>query len=251
MRRMTVQFSVTPNPAVPLSVVYEDPAFMVVDKPAGVVTQPGHKHTRDTLLNGVFATHGKALQNVGKARDFGLVHRLDRPTSGLVVVALEQDAYDHLRAQFAGRQIEKTYLALTHGAPQPQSGVMRAPIREVRQGGRKRAALGPGRGSKEAVTRYETLVRARGAALLSCRPETGRLHQIRAHLAQRGCPVMGDAEYGPSADPRLRGRIGLHAASLRLIHPRTGRTMVINAPLPADLRAVCEGLALAVPRAWR
>ncbi len=251
MRAMTVQLSVAPNPKVPLSVVYEDPAFIVVDKPAGVVTQPGRKHTRDTLLNGVFASHGKSLQNVGKTRDFGLVHRLDRPTSGLVLVALEQDAYDHLRAQFAERRIKKTYLALVAGAPQPPSGAIRAPIREVRQQGRKRAVLGSGRGSKPAVTAYETLVRARGAALLLCRPETGRLHQIRAHLAQRGCPVLGDDEYGKGLDPRLGRRIGLHAASLTLTHPTTGRTMIVTSPLPADLRAACDALALAVPRAWR
>lgn len=253
MRAMSVQLSVHPNPHVSLALAYEDPAFVVVDKPAGVVTQPGEKHDRDTLLNGLFASHGKALQNIGKARDFGLVHRLDRPTSGLVIVALEQAAYDHLRAQFAGRTIEKTYLALVHGAPRPPSGTEQTPIREVRRGGRKVAALDGGRGAQPAVTRYETLVRGPVASLLACRPATGRLHQIRVHLAHRGCPVVGDGEYGrrEAVDRSLGQRIGLHAAELRLVHPTTGQRLTVRAPLPADLLAACERLGVVCPRKWR
>lgn len=253
MRRMSLQLSVHPNPQVPLAIAYQDASFLVVDKPAGVVTQPGEKHTRDTLMNGLFATHGKALQNIGKARDYGLVHRLDRPTSGLVVVALEQAAYDHLRAQFAERTIEKTYLALVHGAPRPPAGTEQSPIREIRRGGRKMAALDTGRGAQPAITRYETLVRAHGASLLACRPATGRLHQIRIHMAHRGCPVLGDGEYGrrEAIDRSLGHRIGLHAAELRLTHPTTGKRLTVRAPLPADLLAACERLSIACPRKWR
>ncbi len=248
---MTVQLSVEPND-LGLAHAYADEDLIVIDKPAGVVTQPGRKHTRDTLLNAAFATHGKALQNIGKARDYGLVHRLDRPTSGLVVVALTQDAYDHLRAQFAERRVEKTYLAWVHGAPTPPTGTVRAPIREQRRGGRKQAVLGKGRGARPAETRYAVRVRARGVSLVECHPETGRLHQIRVHLAQRGSPVLGDREYGRRDDRTLgRNRIGLHAARLSLTHPRTGRRLTVQSPVPPDLMDVCARFDLSCPRVWR
>lgn len=249
---MTVQLSVEPNADLRLDYAYADDHLVVVDKPAGVVTQPGRKHSRDTLLNAVFATHGRALQNIGKARDFGLVHRLDRPTSGLVVVGLDQDAYDHLRGQFAERTIRKTYLAWVRGAPQPPEGVVRAPIREVRRGGRKRAVLGKGRGSKPAETRYRVLTRAKGLSLVQCQPKTGRLHQIRVHLAERGSAVIGDREYGPGDDRSLgKFRIGLHAARLELIHPASGARVTIQSPVPADLRAFSQRHGLAIPKVWR
>lgn len=252
MSPMTAQLSVEPNPRVPLDYAFADETLVVVDKPAGVVTQPGRKHSRDTLLNGAFATYGAALQNIGKARDFGLVHRLDRPTSGLVVVALTQESYDHLRGQFAERAVQKTYLALVHGAPEPGEGTVRAPIREVTRNGRKQAALGKGRGAKPAETRYRVLTRARGVALVECQPKTGRLHQIRAHLAHRSCPVLGDREYGRSDDRALgKNRIGLHAARLVLTHPASGHRLTVQSPLPADLRAACERLGLVIPKAWR
>lgn len=248
---MTVQLSVEPNPRLDLDHAYADDHFMVIDKPAGVVTQPGQKHSRDTLLNAAFATHGKALQNIGKARDYGLVHRLDRPTSGLVVVALTQEAYDHLRAQFAERTVAKTYLAWVHGSPTPPEGAVRAAIREERRRGRKTAVLGRGRGAKPAETRYRTVARSRGVALVECHPQTGRLHQIRVHLAQRGSPVIGDREYGRRDDRDLGRRIGLHAARLELIHPATGARLTISSPVPADLRAFGERHGLALPRRWR
>lgn len=248
---MTVQLSVEPND-IGLTYAYADDDLIVVDKPAGVVTQPGRKHTRDTLLNAVFSTHGKTLQNIGKTRDYGLVHRLDRPTSGLVVVALTQESYDHLRAQFAERKVNKTYLAWVHGSPTPPEGAVRAAIREARRGGRKQAVLGEGRGAKPAETRYRVLVRAKGVALVECQPKTGRLHQIRVHLAQRGSPVLGDREYGRRDDRTLgKNRIGLHAARIELTHPRTGKRLTVQSPVPADLLAVCDRFALACPRAWR
>ncbi len=249
---MSVQLSVEPNPRLGLDYAYADDDLIVVDKPAGVVTQPGRKHTRDTLLNGAFATHGKALQNIGKGRDYGLVHRLDRPTSGLVVVGLTQAAYDHLRAQFAERTIEKTYLAWVHGAPQPPEGTVRAPIREQRRAGRKRAVLGKGRGAKPAETTYRVLTRSRGLALVECRPKTGRLHQIRVHLAQRGSPVVGDREYGRRDDRSLgKFRIGLHAARLVLRHPASGARLTVQSPVPTDLRRFSEQQGLVIPKRWR
>ena len=145
----TPQFTVQPNPDVPFRILRETKDFLVVEKPAGVVTQPGKKHERDALLNGLFSQYGKALQNLGKKRDFGLLHRLDRQTSGLVLVGLTPDGYDGLRLQFMERQIEKTYLALVHGCPQPAGDVEQIPIREIRVNGRKRATLGGGRGARK------------------------------------------------------------------------------------------------------
>lgn len=251
------QLSVEPNPRVPLRIVYEEPDFLVVDKPAGLVVQPGEKHTRDTLLNALFATHGKALQNLGKPRDFGLIHRIDRPTSGLVVVGLTPAGYDGIRRQFEGRKVRKVYLAGVHGGLNPPDGVERTPIREVRLGGRKQAVVGPGRGAQPAVTRYHTVTRVRGVSLLECSIETGRLHQIRAHLAHRGCPVIGDREYGPrdALDGAFRKAAGksicLHAAELGFGHPVTGRPITVRAPLPAEIVRFFLGLGLAVPRKWR
>lgn len=253
------QLSVEPNAAVALRIVHRDPAFLVVAKPSGVVTQPGEDHARDSLLNGLFATHGHTLQNLGRVRDFGLLHRLDKPTSGLLVVALTAEAYDHLRKQFAERQVKKTYLTLVHGAPHPADGTERTPIRESREQGRKRARLGDHPQAQPAVTRYRTLVRARGLTLVECHPETGRLHQIRAHMQWRGCPVVADPDYGqPEWDAadrdfaRLTGRgLFLHAAELNFAHPVSGKRVTFTEPLPAAWVEFLTGVGIACPRKWR
>ncbi len=252
-----MQLSVPPNPRVRCRVVHEDPAFLVIAKSSGVVTQPGKNHARDTLLNFAFAHHGAALQALGRARDFGLVHRLDRPSSGLVLVGLTPEGYDGLRAQFEARTIRKIYLALVHSVPRPESGTIRDPIREVRRGGRKSALVGVHPHAKGAVTHDQTIACARGAALLECRIETGRLHQIRAHLAHRGCPVVGDREYGPR-DARdkafakaSRKAIFLHAGALRFAHPVDGRILSVLEPLPQAHLGFLDDLTIETPRKWR
>ncbi len=253
------QLSLLPNRRVPLSILHADPAFLIVHKPAGVVTQPGEGHTRDTLLNGLFATHGTTLQNIGKHRDFGLLHRLDRATSGLVVVALTAEAYDHLRAQFADRRIRKTYLALLHGAPYPPEGTERTPIWESREQGIKRARLGEHPAAQPAVTRYKTLIRTKTLALVECHPETGRLHQIRAHMAHRGAPVVADDVYlGARWDAvdHAFARLGghpqfLHAARIELTHPTTGKRVTFTDPLPAAWVAFLTEQGITCPRVWQ
>jgi 23S rRNA pseudouridine1911/1915/1917 synthase len=251
------QLSVAPNPDVPFAVVHEDADVLVVCKPAGVVTQPGVGHEGDALLNGLFARWGKQLQNLGKKRDFGLLHRLDRPTSGLVVVGLTPAGYDGVRRQFEKHTIEKTYLALTHGTPQPASGTERTPLREARRGGQKVALAGEHPAAQKAVTRYETLIRARGVALVKCRIQTGRLHQIRVHLALLRAPVVGDRDYGPRDDLDRRftravhNAIFLHAAELGFTHPVSGERLTVRAPLPAPLLAFLETVGVACPREWR
>lgn len=251
------QLSVFPNPRVVWRAALETDTYLVADKPAGVATQPGIKHQRDTLLNGVFSVHGKRLQNLGKARDYGLVHRLDRPTSGLVIVAKTADAYDSLRGQFAAREVDKTYLTLVRGAPRAASGRIEAPISEVRGGGRKRARIGEGPRAKPAVTEYTVLARGSGLTLLACKPKTGRLHQIRAHCAWLRMPVVGDFDYGrKDALDKLFARatkkaIFLHAGQLTFTDPETGRRVTAHAPLPARLRDYLESKAIACPKSWR
>ncbi len=252
---MTVpQYSVHANPRVSYDVVYEDSDFIVVTKPAGVATQPGVKHERNALLNGLFVEYGKKLQNLGKARDFGLIHRLDMPTSGLVVVGLSREGYDGIRSQFEKRTIEKTYLATVHGSPNPQKGTESTPIREVRKSGRKRAELGGGRGARPASTAYEVIGRSRSVSLVVCRPRTGRLHQIRVHMANRGCPIIGDRDYGKKSplDRSLgRDRLWLHAARLRLKHPCTGKWIEFSAPIPDLLQDFLAQSGVKCPRGWR
>ncbi|MFN3200321.1 MAG: RluA family pseudouridine synthase [Bradymonadia bacterium] len=251
------QLSVHPNPRVPLEVVYEGPHFLVVSKPSGVVTQPGVGHTRDTVLNGLFARYGKALQNLGKSRDFGLLHRLDRPTSGLLVVGLSIEGYDGLRQQFAKRTLLKEYVALVHGGPRPSKGVERTPIREIRRDGRKQAQVGEHPRAEPAETRYEIVSRARGVSLVQCRIKTGRLHQIRAHMAHRGSPVVGDREYGRRGELDRRfarsskRAFFLHAGTLGFTDPVTGRGVQFNAPLPETHLKFLEELGVACPRRWK
>ncbi|MBU0550722.1 RluA family pseudouridine synthase [Myxococcota bacterium] len=251
-----MQLSITPNPRLIPQIIHQDPHFIAALKPPGVPTQPGVGHDRDSLMNGLFAALGPQLQGLGQRRDFGLLHRLDRPTSGLVLVALTHEGYDGLRALFKARAIEKTYLALAHGGPKAPKGRISKPIAQVRRGGRKLAQLG-GAGAQAAATRYEVLSRAQGLALLACEIETGRLHQIRVHLAALGCPVLGDREYGLRSPLDLefarasKRAIFLHAAALRFTHPVTGASVALSAPLPAAHLAFLEARRLSLPRRWR
>jgi 23S rRNA pseudouridine1911/1915/1917 synthase len=253
------QLSIQPNPRVPLRIVHADPLFLVVHKPAGVVTQPGEGHTRDTLLNGLFVTHGTILQNIGRHRDFGLLHRLDRATSGLVVVALTAESYDHIRKQFAERVVKKTYLALVHGAPHPPEGTERTPIWESRDLGRKRAKLTEHSTSQPAVTKYKTILRAKGLSLVECHPETGRLHQIRVHMAHRGCPVIADDDYGfagwDAVDhtfAKMTGRAQfLHAAEISFVHPGTQKRVTFSEPLPESWVKFLADQGMTCPNKWR
>lgn len=254
---MSAQLSVYPNPRVPYEVLHEEEGFAILHKPSGVVTQPGVGHDRDALLNGLFARWGARLQNLGKRRDYGLLHRLDRGASGLVAVGLTAAGYDHLRAQFEARAVQKEYWAVVHGHP-PAAGRCAWPIEEARVGGKKRALVRReegARGAQEALTLYRVLAtgaspRGDAAALVACRIETGRLHQIRAHLSALGHPLVGDHDYGPltalNADHRARerGALALHAVRLRLAHPATSEPRAFVAPPPPHFRALCAALGL-------
>jgi 23S rRNA pseudouridine1911/1915/1917 synthase len=228
----TAAYSVYPNEDVLFDIAYADDALLVVEKPAGVVTQPGKKHMRDSLLNGLFARYGHPLQNLGEARQWGLLHRLDRDTSGLVIVALRQRAYDDLFDQFKNRRVKKTYWALVAGSPRTAQGVIQTPILEV-VGARKKAIAG--RRGKPAITAFRVLAVGKGVSLVEARPKTGRLHQIRVHFAEMGCPVVGEDVYADRHRLPAAGRLCLHAAGLSFVHPETRQRVTVRSPWPSDL----------------
>jgi RluA family pseudouridine synthase len=236
-------------------VLLEAPGVLIVDKPAGVPTQPGRGHAEDTLLNGAFALRGEALGALGADRDWGLVHRLDRDVSGPVVLATTPDAYDALRAAFAGRQVRKWYLALVRGSPPSAQGECSRAIREEVRGDMK-VAMCPQRGGETALTRWRTLARQPAGTLLEVEPVTGRLHQIRVHMAVLGCPVQGDRVYRadapPNTSPLPPGRVPdplmLHAWRIEVPWPgsASGR-LTATSPVPSGMGALAEAVARLPP----
>jgi 23S rRNA pseudouridine1911/1915/1917 synthase len=226
------------DPDVAVTVRYEDDDIVVVAKDAGVVVHPGAGHATGTLVNGLLDRYPE-LAGVGDPGRPGIVHRLDKDTSGLLVVARTPRAYDALVRVLAAHEVERRYLALVWGVPEPSRGLVDAPIgRSVRRPTRMAVRDG-GRGAR---TGYEVRVRYAEplVALLECRLETGRTHQIRVHLQAIGHPVVGDAAYG-GARPGLEvPRLVLHAATLAFAHPVGGEQVVVTEPLPADLAAVLE-----------
>jgi len=242
---LDMSLSIKANPGVPFEIRHADEHLLVVEKPAGVVTQPGKGHDRDSLLNGLFADYGHALQNLGESRDWGLLHRLDKGTSGLVLVALRNAAWENLLEQFKERHVKKRYWALVMGRPNPAQGVIQKPIAEV-VSTRKKAVLS--RDGQQAVTAYKLLAESDGVSLIEARPKTGRLHQIRVHMASLDCPVLGDDMYaGKIKMPRVP-RLCLHAAELSFIHPATGHRMTVTSPWPADLKTTLKRFGLTPPK---
>jgi 23S rRNA pseudouridine1911/1915/1917 synthase len=217
-----------------LRVAYEDEHLLVVDKPAGVVAHPSAGHASGTLVHGVLA-HGAAG---GEEERPGIVHRLDRDTSGLLVVARSEEAHKRLKRLVQRRELERTYLALVRGRPRSRAGRIEAPIGRDRRDP-TRQSLDTDR-PREAVTHFELLEQLGEYALLRVRLETGRTHQIRVHLAAIGLPVVGDAVYG-APDPAL-GRQFLHATRLAFAHPFSGEPVDVESPLPPDLAGHLEGL---------
>jgi 23S rRNA pseudouridine1911/1915/1917 synthase len=217
-----------------LRVAYEDEHLLVVDKPAGVVVHPSAGHATGTLVHGVLG-HGAAG---GEEERPGIVHRLDRDTSGLLVVARSEEAHQRLRELVQRRELEREYLALVRGRPRSRTGRIEAQIgRDRREPTRQ--SLDTDR-PRDAVTHFELVESIEQHALLRVRLETGRTHQIRVHLAAVGLPVVGDAVYGV-ADPAL-DRQFLHAARLAFTHPFGGARVEIESPLPPDLARYLEEL---------
>lgn len=235
---------------IPLDVVHEDETMLVVNKPAGLVVHPGHGRREGTLVNALLG-RGTRLSPRGAPDRPGIVHRLDRETSGLLIVAKTEAAHEWLSQAFVRREIHKRYEALVWGHPTEEQGVIEKRI------GRSRAnpvkmAVG-GRGSRDALTRYTTREQMRGFSLLTLYPETGRTHQIRVHLQSIHHAIVGDTRYGGAQwkgvqDPLKRNalrsfdRIALHASRLRFEHPATGCEITLRAALPAEFEALLDAL---------
>jgi 23S rRNA pseudouridine1911/1915/1917 synthase len=208
--------------AIPLDVLYADQWLLAVNKPAGMVVHPTYRNWSGTLLNGLLWRGG------GEPR---IVTRLDKDTSGVVLVALTAEIHKRIQDDAAAGRVTKEYLAIVSGAPDPPCGVIDAPLARSRAD-RRRVVVDPD--GQQSRTRYEVVSTARGLALLRCEPLTGRTHQIRVHLAWQGSPVAGDAVYGvPHQDLT---RQALHAWRVTLPHPVTGERLAVAAPLPADMR---------------
>jgi 23S rRNA pseudouridine1911/1915/1917 synthase len=218
---------------IPVPIIYEDDHLLVVDKPAGLVVHPAPGHQTGTLVNALWERLAPQA-DPGAAHRPGIVHRLDKDTSGLMVVARDEAAHTNLAAQMKAHATIKRYLALVEGQMPVAEGVIEAPIgRDPRQ--RQRMALvSVAGGGREARTRFRVLGEARGRSLLELQLETGRTHQIRVHLAGVGHPVVGDATYGRPQAPRPPRQF-LHATHLEFAHPVTGAWLTFDAPLPPDL----------------
>jgi 23S rRNA pseudouridine1911/1915/1917 synthase len=252
-QRIMIQIP-APEPAEPLAedlemtIVYEDGHLLVVDKPAGMAVHPGAGRASGTLVNALLH-HVRDLSGVGGVLRPGIVHRLDRGTSGLLVVAKDDETHRGLARQFAGRTVEKEYRAIVLGVPVRRAGEVVAPIgRDPVH--RKKMSVRSRRG-RPARTAYRVLAAYDGACLVGLKIATGRTHQIRVHLASLGHPVVGDVVYGgrrqpASRDPAVREalrsfpRPALHAGRLTFDHPVTGKRMELESPLPPDLRALLE-----------
>lgn len=223
--------------AIPLKIVVERPDLLVLNKPSGLVVHPAPGHPTDTLANALMARYPNLA--VGNALRPGIVHRLDKGTSGLMVVALADRTYQYLVNQMKQRAVHKEYLALVHGRVGPERGVVEAPIgREPRQ--RQKMGIVPG--GREARTTFRVLERFPGYTLLRVKIETGRTHQIRVHLAAIGHPVVGDVVYGQRKEALGLERPFLHAWYLGFHLPGEEACLVAWAPLPEDLRSVLERL---------
>ncbi len=254
-----------PAQPIPLVVVHEDPDLIVIDKPAGLVVHPAAGHADGTLVNALIAHCGEGLSGIGGVRRPGIVHRLDKDTSGLLVVAKNDAAHQGLSDQFAdhGRTgaLKRAYLALVWGVPRRTRGTIRTFIDRSPRNREKMAVMPEGRG-KEAITHYEVIETfPHGAAepvvsLVRCSLETGRTHQIRVHMAHLGHPLLGDAVYGagfatraarlgPAARDALAalGRQALHAALLGFRHPRTGEMLIFESNPPEDFARMQDELA--------
>jgi 23S rRNA pseudouridine1911/1915/1917 synthase len=235
---------------IPIALVFEDEHLAVVMKPAGLVVHPGHGARAGTLVHALLG-RGMALAAAGGAERPGIVHRLDKDTSGLLLVAKTDAAHRGLAAMFAKRSIGKTYLALVWGRPRPQDGRIDDAIGRSRRDPTKMTVRAPR--SREATTIYRTVEMLPGATLLEIDLVTGRTHQIRVHFAARRHPVIGDTRYGGAPwkllrDPERRAlytsfpRLALHATRLAFTHPVTSRPMSFSAPLPDDVAALVDAL---------
>nr|WP_280528181.1 RluA family pseudouridine synthase [Sphingomonas lutea] len=252
-------FSLTvpePEPAhneaqdIPLRVTFEDEHLLVVDKPAGLVVHPAAGNRDGTLVNALLHHCGGSLSGIGGVARPGIVHRIDKDTSGLLVVAKTDVAHEGLARQFAAHSIDRRYLAIVNGVPRAKDGTIDAPLARSSADRKKIAIVADGRG-KRAVTHWTRLSLLRNAALVECRLETGRTHQVRVHMASIGHPLLGDPVYGRAGKDHRKilndlqfSRQALHAAELGFIHPVTKRKLSFSSPMPSDMQELFKALGV-------
>ena len=228
-----------PPQDIPLDVVYEDDDVIVVNKPTGLVVHPAPGHPDGTLVNALLHHCGDSLSGIGGEKRPGIVHRIDRDTSGLIIAAKNDAAHLALSAQLKDHSLSRTYECLVTGNMKQDSGTVDAPIGRSSADRKKMAVVPTGR---RAVTHWEVVARYPGVTHLRCRLETGRTHQIRVHMAHIGHPILGDTVYGAKKPvPGLTGQC-LHATGLRFVHPRTGEPMELHCPLPPEFTAMLQKL---------
>jgi 23S rRNA pseudouridine1911/1915/1917 synthase len=231
-----------------LDIVFEDEHLIVVDKPAGMVVHPAAGNFDNTLVNALLHHCAGRLSGIGGVARPGIVHRIDKDTSGLIVAAKTDLAHEGLSAQFARHSIDRRYLAIVAGVPQPPAGSVDAPLARSSANRRKMAIVREGRG-KRALTHYRLVTALREAALVECRLETGRTHQVRVHMASLGHPLLGDPVYGRTrpAHRELLKKLGfsrqaLHAAALGFVHPVSKENLSFKSAVPSDMQELFSAL---------
>lgn len=225
--------------AMDIDIVYEDSDIIVVNKQRGLVVHPAPGHTSGTLVNGLLA-HCKDLSGINGALRPGIVHRIDKDTSGLIVAAKNDKAHESLSEQLKNQTVIRKYKAIVHGQIEHERGVINAPIGRD-ENDRKKMAVTPN--GREAITHFHVLERFRDYTFVECELKTGRTHQIRVHMKYIGHPVAGDPKYGPKKTLPIEGQ-ALHAAALGFVHPTTKEQLVFQAPLPDDMNALLKQLRL-------
>lgn len=223
---------------IPLDIVYEDSSVIVVNKPRGMVVHPAPGHMNGTLVNALLG-HCHDLSGINGVMRPGIVHRIDKETSGLLMVAKTDEAHHSLAAQLKDKTTKRLYLAIVHGSLPHDEGTINAPIGRADKDRMKMAVTD--KNSKQAVTHFKVLERFSKFTFVACRLETGRTHQIRVHMAFIGHPLAGDPKYGPRKTLPIQGQ-ALHAAELGFVHPVTQKFMLFRAPLPVDMEHLLEGL---------
>jgi 23S rRNA pseudouridine1911/1915/1917 synthase len=259
-----VALDLTPE-AIALDIIYEDDTLIVLNKPVGMTVHPAPGATSGTLVHALLSHCGDSLSGIGGVARPGIVHRIDKDTSGLLVVAKHDAAHQHLAAQLKSRDLKRHYIAFGWGALSPPAQTIQAPIARHPKDRKK---MGVVEGGRDAITHVDTVARYHAgmvivASQLHCQLDTGRTHQIRVHLAHKGCALIGDATYGPSTTTRLnrlkaQGIViaeetqhllhavhhqALHAANLQFFHPISGKEMQFSAPLPATLSLLESALS--------